>query len=193
VHQVQSYSPRTPHPAAAKAMRRSRTRAPARARASDAELRQRSCVLVCERLSPQLGEEPLVIPHIQIFDLPQDIDLARHARRFTEPYGNEHAPLRVEFTQLSEVVDSIEKPHPRRMRAGHVLQSFLDREPSRHAINAHGLACYAGDVQVRTLLVLNQGSKRVRDLGPTLRVNLGGIGAAKHFCSTLLQLRPRRW
>src|SRR6478609_7892355 len=48
-------------------------------RASDSVLRECSGVVIGERLTLELADEPVVVPDLEVLRLPEDVDLARHA------------------------------------------------------------------------------------------------------------------
>src|SRR4029450_7321065 len=47
----------------------------------NAKLRQRARVVVAERLALQLRDEPFVVPDLEVVELSEDVDLARHRCR----------------------------------------------------------------------------------------------------------------
>ena len=57
------------------------------------ELRERACVVIAERLALELRGEALVVPHLEVVELADDVDLARHRGRVAQPRLNEHAAL----------------------------------------------------------------------------------------------------
>jgi hypothetical protein len=127
-----------------------------------------------------------VVPHIEIVDLAQHVDVARHRRRVAQPHRDQHTALHVELRRLAEVVDPIEEAEPRRVRRRHPAQLLLDVEPDRHRIDPDVLARQARQEEFTAVLALEQGPEGVGHLEPTLVIDASRRVAPKH--ATLLHL-----
>src|SRR5690349_5449709 len=94
-------------------------------RSSDSVLRERSCVVIGERLALELREEPVVVPHFEKLHLAEYVDIAGHAGGFAKTSGNQHAPLNVELGDLSEKIHAVEKLDAGRVGARHLREPFF--------------------------------------------------------------------
>lgn len=137
-------------------------------------LRERPCVFIGKRLALELGDESVVVPHLEKLHLAEHVDLANHAGGFTETRWNQDASLEVELRDQPVEVHAIEELDPRRMGAGHLREPFLDGNPDRHGIDSNGVAGEGRDVHtLGAVLVLDECLEGVRDFQAAFVVNLG--------------------
>jgi hypothetical protein len=93
---------------------------------------------------------------------------------FAETRWNQDASLEVELSDQPVEIHAIEKLDPRRMRARHLRQPFLDSDPHSHGVNSDGVAREGGDVHtLGAVLVLHERLEGVRDFQPAFVVNFG--------------------
>ncbi len=157
---------------------------------SDPELGERPGVVVRIGLALELGDEPLVVPDVEVVVLAEDVHFAAHPRRFAQPRMDDHAPLRVERRRLTEVVDAVEELQACGMRGGHPSHLFFQAHPDRHGVNADVLPREARHEHVGSVLPLDEAPERIRDLEPPLVIDLGGIVAPEH--DYLLHFAPQK-
>ena len=100
-----------------------------------AQIRQRARVFVGERLALHLGDEPLVVPHVQIIHLAKHVDFADHRGGLTQPRRNDDAALAVDFGDLAEEVHAVQELQPGWMRRGNLRELSLDVGPHRHGVD----------------------------------------------------------
>ena len=60
-----------------------------------------------------LGDEALVVPHLEVVDLTEHVDVAGHARGLAQPRVDDDAALDVDLRRLAVVVDPVEELEPR--------------------------------------------------------------------------------
>src|SRR6185503_8018292 len=141
-------------------------------RPSDSVLRERSCVVIRERLALELREEPFVVPHFEKLHLAEDVHVAGHSGSLSEAAWNENAALDVELGDLSVEIDAVEELDARRMGAWHLRQPVFHCDPHRHRVDADGVSRQARDVHtLGAVLVLDKRLEGSRDLQPPFVVN----------------------
>ena len=132
---------------------------------------ERARVVVGERLALQLGDEPLVVPHVEEIVLAENVDLAGHPADSRSREWMSDASLRVELGHLSEVVHPVEKLQPRGMSGRHLRQPILDA-PSRPASGRCGRIRRSGwSRTVAPVLLFDERAEPVGELQPPLVVN----------------------
>jgi hypothetical protein len=76
------------------------------------------------------------------------------------------------------------------MRGRGAREALLEREPDGHGIDADRLPRQARHEQLGPVRLLDEGTKSVRDLEPTLIIDFGGVVAPEHVC--LLHFAPQK-
>ena len=93
---------------------------------------------------------------------------------------NRHAPLPLQFTRLTVVVDSVEELAAGWQRSRNLSKLSLNILPDRHRVEAGELASDARHEELATVLVLDESPEDGRDLQSSLFVDLRGEVSPEH-------------
>src|SRR5579864_3037705 len=154
------------------------------------QIRKRARVVVCKRITLQLGHEALVVPDLEMIHLTEYVDFADHRRRLTKPRRNDDTALAVNFRKLTEEIDPVQEFQTGWMRRGNLREPSFELGPDRHRVDPDRVTVQTGDEQFAPMLILDERAEAVGDFESPPVVNFRRRVAPKH--ARLLHFSPQK-